>query len=170
MNIQTDPAPRKWQKMLKKLQKSSMKAIAMQSRYQWDQLWSLSGDLHRKFEHVPHFWKVCSPTLDNDSMVTFSLPLYSLNLVPCDFTLFPKLNMKLKGRHSETCLTTKGNWKRYSTALRKNYSYSAFKERKNLWDFHMHSQGNYLEEITAKLCKLSQLFLFDLVQELSDST
>jgi hypothetical protein len=29
-----------------------------------DQLWSLPGDLNRKFEHAPHCRKVCSPSLD----------------------------------------------------------------------------------------------------------
>jgi hypothetical protein len=29
-----------------------------------DQLWSLPGDLNRKFEHAPHCCEVCSPPLD----------------------------------------------------------------------------------------------------------
>jgi hypothetical protein len=33
-------------------------------RHRWDQLWSLPGDLSRKFEHAPHCREVCSPTLD----------------------------------------------------------------------------------------------------------
>jgi hypothetical protein len=33
-------------------------------RYHWYQLWSLPGDLNRKFEHVPHCCEVRSPTLD----------------------------------------------------------------------------------------------------------
>jgi hypothetical protein len=33
-------------------------------RHRWDQLWSLPGDLNRKFEYVPHCCEVCSPTLD----------------------------------------------------------------------------------------------------------
>jgi hypothetical protein len=33
-------------------------------RHCWDQLWSLPGDLSRKFEHAPNCREVCSPTLD----------------------------------------------------------------------------------------------------------
>jgi hypothetical protein len=33
-------------------------------RHRWHQLWSLLGDLNRKFEHSLHCRKVCSPTLD----------------------------------------------------------------------------------------------------------
>jgi hypothetical protein len=35
-------------------------------------------------------------------MVIIPHPPYSLDLVPCDFALFPKLKMKLKGWRSET--------------------------------------------------------------------
>jgi hypothetical protein len=37
----------------------------------------------------------------NNNMVIVSQPPYSLDLAPCDFTLFPKLKMKLKGRQFE---------------------------------------------------------------------
>jgi hypothetical protein len=33
-------------------------------RHQWDQLWSLPGDVKRKFEHMPHCHEICSTTLD----------------------------------------------------------------------------------------------------------
>jgi hypothetical protein len=36
-------------------------------RRRWDQLCSLLWDLNRKFEHMPHYHKVCSPTLDKRS-------------------------------------------------------------------------------------------------------
>jgi hypothetical protein len=35
-------------------------------------------------------------------MVIVPHPPYSPDLAPCDFVLFPKLRMKLKGRHLET--------------------------------------------------------------------
>jgi hypothetical protein len=38
----------------------------------------------------------------NNNMVIVPHPPYSLALAPCDFTLFPKLKMKLKGWHFET--------------------------------------------------------------------
>jgi hypothetical protein len=72
--------------------------------HQWDKVWSLAGDLTRKYEHVPHYHKVCFPTLDrwsgfvtNNNMVIVPHPPYLLNLAPCDITLFPKLKMLLKG-------------------------------------------------------------------------
>jgi transposase len=38
----------------------------------------------------------------NNNMVIVSHPPYSPDLAPCDFALFPKLKMKVKGRCFET--------------------------------------------------------------------
>jgi transposase len=38
----------------------------------------------------------------NNNMVIVSHPPYSPDLAPCDFALFAKLKMKVKGRHFET--------------------------------------------------------------------
>jgi hypothetical protein len=38
----------------------------------------------------------------NSNMVIVPQPPYSADFAPCDFALFPKLKMKLKGRHFET--------------------------------------------------------------------
>jgi histone-lysine N-methyltransferase SETMAR len=40
--------------------------------------------------------------LINNNMVIVPHPPYSPNLAPCDFALFPKLKMKMKGRRFET--------------------------------------------------------------------
>jgi hypothetical protein len=38
----------------------------------------------------------------SNGMVIIPNLLYSIDLVPCDFILLPKLKMKLKGQHFET--------------------------------------------------------------------
>jgi hypothetical protein len=38
----------------------------------------------------------------NNNVVIIPHPPYSPDLAPCDFALFPKLKMKLKGRRFET--------------------------------------------------------------------
>jgi transposase len=43
-----------------------------------------------------------SQSVTNNNMVIVPHPPYSMDLAPCDFALFPKLKMKLKGRRSET--------------------------------------------------------------------
>jgi hypothetical protein len=48
-----------------------------------------------KRAHMP--LKTTDFVTNNNNMVIVSHPLYSLDLAPCDSTLFPKLKMKLKG-------------------------------------------------------------------------
>jgi hypothetical protein len=70
-------------------------------------------------------------------MVIVLHPPFSPELVaPCDFALFPKLKMKLKGQ---------GNRKRYSTALRKMASTVFSKRGKNDGIALVRSQGDYFE-------------------------
>jgi hypothetical protein len=52
-------------------------------------------------------------------MIIIPHSLYSPDLAPCDFVLFPKLKMKLKGQHFEKLSASIGNCKWYLTALRK---------------------------------------------------
>jgi hypothetical protein len=68
----------------------------------------------------------------NNNMVIFPHPPYSPDLALCDFALFPKLKIKLKGRCVlKQSLTSKGNRKRHSIALRKITSVVLLKHEKN---------------------------------------
>jgi hypothetical protein len=71
----------------------------------------LPGDLNRKFEYVPHCRKVCSPEdnasahtslkttefVTNNNMGIVPHPPDSPDIAPCDFAVFLKLKLKLKG-------------------------------------------------------------------------
>jgi transposase len=46
----------------------------------------------------------------NNNMVIVPHPPYRPDLAPCDFTLFPKLKMKLKGRRFETVSNIQREW------------------------------------------------------------
>jgi hypothetical protein len=77
--------------------------------------------------------------------------------------------MKLKGRRFETGLTSNGNRKRYTTALRKMTSTVFLKRGKNGGIAVYVHKETILKEMTAKI-KLRQHFFFDVVRELSDTT
>jgi histone-lysine N-methyltransferase SETMAR len=63
-------------------------------------LWSNHNWLHH--DNVPAHSSLKSTEFEtNNNMVIAPHPPYSPDLVPCDFALFPKLKMKLKGRHFE---------------------------------------------------------------------
>jgi hypothetical protein len=105
--------------------------------------------------------------VNNINMVIVPHPSYSPDLAPCDFALFPKLKMKLKGRF-ET-VTSKGSCKRYSTALRKITSTVLLKRGKNDGIAVCVPKKTILKEMAVKI-KLSHHFFSYLVWELYDST
>jgi hypothetical protein len=99
-----------------------------------------------------------------------SFPVLPLSrLSPCDFALFPKLKMKLNDVFKR-CLTSKGNHKRYMTALRKMTSMVLLKHEKTMGSLYTFPRRLFWRRWRPKLSKLSQHFFSDLVRELSDST
>jgi transposase len=50
----------------------------------------------------PHTSLKTTKFVTSNNMFIVSHPPYSPDLAPCDFALFPKLKMKLKGRRFET--------------------------------------------------------------------
>jgi hypothetical protein len=71
------------------------------------------------------------------NMDIVSHPPYSPDLAPCDFSLFPKLKMKLKGRHFESHAVL--------DSIKENYLHGAFEAWKKTMDHCVLSQGNYFE-------------------------
>jgi hypothetical protein len=59
-------------------------------------------------------------------MIIVSHPRYSPDLSPCDFALFPKLKMKLKGRRFETVSDIQRESQAVLGNIRENDFHSAF--------------------------------------------
>jgi hypothetical protein len=78
-------------------------------------------------------------------MVIVPHPPYSPDLASCDFALFPKLKMKLKGRRFETVSDTQRESKAVLDSIEENYFYGAFEVWKKQWHLCIRSQGNYFE-------------------------
>jgi hypothetical protein len=70
----------------------------------------------------------------NYNMVIVPHPPYSLYLVPCDFALFPKLKMKLKGRRFETVPDIQRESQGVLDSIKKNDYHSALEAWKKLWE------------------------------------
>jgi hypothetical protein len=49
-----------------------------------------------------HMFLKTTEFVTNNNMVIIPHPPYLPDLAPCDFALFPKMKVKLKGRHFET--------------------------------------------------------------------
>jgi hypothetical protein len=74
----------------------------------------------------------------NNNMVIIPHPPYSPDLASCDFALFPKLKMKLKGRHFETVSDI-------LDSIKESAFHGAFEAWKKRWDHYVRSQGDYFE-------------------------
>jgi hypothetical protein len=80
----------------------------------------------------------------NNNMVIVPHPAYSPYLAPCDFTLIPKLKMKLKGRRFETMSDIQRELQAVLDSIKEHYFHSAFEAWKKRWDRCIRSQGDYL--------------------------
>jgi hypothetical protein len=59
-------------------------------------------------------------------MIIVPCPSYSPDLVPCDFALFPKLKMKLKGRRFETVSDIQRESQAVLDSIKENDFHGAF--------------------------------------------
>jgi len=72
-------------------------------------------------------------------------PPYSPDLAPCDFFLFPKLKLKLKGRRLDTIEEIQAEWQRVLDTLTEKDFQEAFQKWRRRWDRCLHAGGNYFE-------------------------
>jgi hypothetical protein len=81
----------------------------------------------------------------NNNMVIIPHRPYSLNLAPCDFTLFPKLKMKLKGQRFETVSDIQRESQVVLDRIKENDFHSVFEAWKKQWNRSICSHGDYFE-------------------------
>ncbi|PNF20610.1 hypothetical protein B7P43_G04271 [Cryptotermes secundus] len=67
------------------------------------------------------------------------------NLAPCDFFLFPKMKIKLKGRRFDTVEEIQAETQTVLNTLTKKGFQDAFEKWQKRWDQCMRSQGDYFE-------------------------
>jgi transposase len=72
-------------------------------------------------------------------------PLYSPVLTPCDFFLFLKIKLKLKGRRFNTTEEIQANSQRVLDTLTEKYFQEAFQKWRRRWDWCLDEEGNYFE-------------------------
>jgi hypothetical protein len=78
-------------------------------------------------------------------MVAIPHPPYSTDLAPCDFFLFPKLKLKLKGRRFDTIEEIQAESQRVLHTLAEKEFQEAFQKWGRRWDRCLHVGGNYFE-------------------------
>jgi histone-lysine N-methyltransferase SETMAR len=78
-------------------------------------------------------------------MVVIPHPPYSPDLTPCDFLLFPKMKLKLKGRRFDTVEEIQVESPRVLDTLREKDFQEASQKWRRRWDLCLYAGGNYFE-------------------------
>jgi hypothetical protein len=76
-----------------------------------------------------------------NNIVIVPHPPYSPDLAPCDFTLFPKLKMKLKGQHFETVSDIQRESQAVLDSIKENDFHSAFEAWKEMMGSYTFPRG-----------------------------
>jgi hypothetical protein len=72
-------------------------------------------------------------------------PPYSPDLAPCDFSLFPQLKIKLKGRRFDTTDVLEAESQAVLNTLTEHNFQDAFKKWQKRWEWCICVQGDYFE-------------------------
>jgi len=78
-------------------------------------------------------------------MAVISHPPYSPDLAPCDFFLFPKIKLKLKGRRFDIIEEIQTESQRVLDTLIEKDFQEAFQKWRRGWDRCLYTGGNYFE-------------------------
>jgi hypothetical protein len=78
-------------------------------------------------------------------MAVIPHPPYSPDLAPCDFVLFPKMKLKLKGRGFDDIEEIKAESQRVIDTLLEKDVQEAFQKWKRRWGRCLHAGGKYFE-------------------------
>jgi len=118
--------------------------------------------LRRLREKVREFWREQTRLLHHDNAPSHTAvltdkflaknkiaviphPPYSPDLAPCDFFLFPKMKLKLKGRRFDTIEEIQTETQNVFDFVTEKDFQEAFQKRRRRWDRCLHAGGNYFE-------------------------
>jgi hypothetical protein len=93
--------------------------------------------------------RVCSSAstqfLTKHKMAVIPHPPYAPDLAPCDFFLFPKMKLKLKGRRFDTTEEIQAESQGVLGTLTEKDFQEAFQKGRRRWDRCLHAGGSYFE-------------------------
>jgi transposase len=83
--------------------------------------------------------------LTTNNITVVPHPSYSPDLAPCDFSLFPRLKIKLKGRHFDTIDVMEAESQAVLNTLTEHDFQDAFEKWQKRWERCIRVEGDYLE-------------------------
>jgi len=88
--------------------------------------------------------------LAHNSIITLSHPPYSPDLAPCNFFLFPKMKLQLKGRRFDTVEIQRESQNVLGMLWEQDFQH-AFQQWQRYWYWCVAAQGDYFEGMLPKL-------------------
>ena len=122
-----------------------LKRLRNAARRKRPRFWS-SGDWLLHHDNGPaHLSNLVQQFLAKHKIVQLHQPPYNPDIAPCDFWMFPKLKMALKGKRFGDIETIQSNATRELKAIPKSAFEDCFKMWKHRWEHVVHSNGDYFE-------------------------
>ena len=109
------------------------------------QLWREQTCLLRHDNAPSHTAVLTYQFLAKNKIAVIPHPPYSPHLAPCEFFLFPKMKLKLKGRRFDTITEIQAETHKVLNTLTEKDFQEAFQSWRRRWDQCLHSGGNYFE-------------------------
>jgi len=111
----------------------------------WPEMWK-NGDWLLHHDSAPaHTSLVVREFLTKNNMTTVPHPAYSPDLAPCDFYVFPKMKLQLKGQHFVYIEEIQAESQQVLNMLTPADFNECFRKWQNRWDRCMQAQGDYFE-------------------------
>jgi len=106
----------------------------------------MNGNWLLHHDNVPaHTSLIVREFLTKINMSTVPHPAYSPDLAPCDFYVFPKMKLQLKGRRFASIEEVQAESQQVLNTLMPADFTECFQKCQNRWDRYIQAQGDYFE-------------------------
>jgi histone-lysine N-methyltransferase SETMAR len=114
-------------------------------RSKWPEMWK-NGDWFLHHDNAPaHTSLIVREFPKKNNMTTVPHPAYSPDLAPCDFYVFPKMKLRLKGRHFVSIEDIQAELQQILNTLMPADFSECFLKWQNRWNRCIQAQGDYFE-------------------------
>jgi len=115
------------------------------------EMWKNGNWLLHHDNSPAHTSLVVRKFLTKNNVSTVPHPAYSPDLAPCDFYVFPKMKLWLKGRHFASIEEVQAESQQILNMLMPADFNECFQKWQNRWDHCIQAQGDYFEGDGGKL-------------------
>jgi len=109
------------------------------------EMWKNGNWLLHHDKAPAHTSLVTREFLTKNNVTTVPHPAYSPDLAPCDFYVFPKMKLRLKGRRFVSIEEIRAESQQVLSTLTPEDFSECFQKWQNRWDRCIQAQGDYFE-------------------------